>query len=410
MLSTLALSLALSLSSAPAEASAPRQLDATIQTVEGLVWNEAAARAAQAAGLSLVNVTWEDTGRSKESVWGPNISDMTIGVRDSRGELHAMPVLRFDNYTDETVDIEPDRFMLSVGNERGRGLRTVSLADLLEDTREYLHDPESWAGRNSSLAAKRDSHVIVSAQACLLPVPKAGEATFTPVIYNYQSSPGNPAVLTIVATREGTSIQVVDNDGGYMSDVLFFNDDGERAPFTAMRLSDHRAASTGISSGRPELSPEDDDAAGADVVLVVQVPLKQRQLARQAPSTAGAYLEDAMEMAAPASADRSDIEAAVIGHGPTEGPFAELAGLDIERDERFPVRVTVQFYKATTTGTLTEADARALRADIDKVYGDPAYVSSLVTDGWTGRPTEWQQAPTETATWARPSWGWLKAR
>lgn len=408
---TTLVALALSLSATPASAVdlsrvTGRDIDHTIATVEGLVWDGAAQQAAAAHGLSLVNVTWEDTGRSKGSVWGPNISDMTIGVRDSQGQLHPMPVLRFDNYTDQTVDIEPDRFVLSVGNERGQGLRAVTLSDVLRDTREYLHDASSWKGKESSLWDRRDdAGVIVSAQAALLPVPKAGQATFTPVIYNYQSYPGNPAVLTIVATSEGTSIQVVQNDQGYMSDVLYFNHDGERAPYTATRLSDHRAQGGG-SGGAVAAGGAD----GSNVVLVVQVPLKQAQPERQWGWGFGGMMAEesaAMDMA-PAAASRSDIEDAVIGHGPVEGPFREIADLEIERDTRFPVRVTVQLYKATTTGTLTDADVADLRAEIDRIYGDPAYVSSLVTDGYTGRPTEWVQ-PQETASWARPAWQWLKA-
>ena len=33
----------------------------------------------------------------------------------------------------------------------------------------------------------------------------------------------------------------------------------------------------------------------------------------------------------------------------------------------------------------------------------------LVTDGYTGRPTEWTREPTTNATWSDTSWGWLKA-
>ena len=381
-------------------------IDSTISRVEGLVWDSAAQQVANRHGLSLVNVTWEDTARTKESVWGPNISDMTIGVRDSQGLLHPMPVLRFDNYTDKTVDIEPARFLLSVGNERGRGLRAVTLEDVLQDTREYLHDAGSWDGEEEDLWERRDSAgVIVSAQAALLPVPRQGEATFTPVIYNYQSYPDNPAVLTIVATREGTSIQVVENDSGYMSDVLFFNADGERAPFTAVRLSDHLSAQPGGNTAAAQEAAE-----GSNVVLVIQVPLEQKQ-AQQ-----GWFGLGDIDMAAPAaeaaaapSARSSDMENAVIGHGEAEGPFAEIDGLSIKRDSRYPVRVTVQFYKATTTGTLTDEDVAAIRAEIDAVYGDPAFVSSLVVDGNTGRSTEWTSQPTETASWARPAWEWLKA-
>ena len=44
-----------------------------------------------------------------------------------------------------------------------------------------------------------------------LPIPKSGVATFNPVLFNYQSYPGDPAVLTILATREGTSTTIIDN-------------------------------------------------------------------------------------------------------------------------------------------------------------------------------------------------------
>ena len=103
--------------------------------------------------------------------------------------------------------------------------------------------------------AERDSHVLVSAQAAFLPVPQAGKAEFNPVIFNYQSYQGDPAVLTIVATREGTSATIIDNvrDGfqaGYSwGQRLFFNQDGERASFTGERLSDFNAS--GDATPRP---------------------------------------------------------------------------------------------------------------------------------------------------------------
>lgn len=37
---------------------------------------------------------------------------------------------------------------------------------------------------------------------------------------------------------------------------------------------------------------------------------------------------------------------AVAGHGKVEGPFTEIDDLDIERDDRYPARVRVQFYAA----------------------------------------------------------------
>ena len=117
-----------------------------------------------------------------------------------------------------------------------------------------------------------------------------------------------------------------------------------------------------------------------------------------------------MDMApmAEAASTRS-MEQAVIGHGETEGPFTEIHDLAIERDARFPVRVTVQLYKATTTGTLSDADVADIRSQIDRIYEGGDAVGSLVTGGHTGRPTEWVKPAQEHAVWAQPWQTWHKS-
>lgn len=399
----------------PAPAASWSEFHAAISRVEQMTWDSRTQAMAARQGLDLVNVTWEDTGRTKGSVWGPNISDMTIGVRDGNGALHPMPVLRFDNFVDTTADMDPDEFWVRVGNERGRSPRPISLTELLGNPRSYLADPRSWTGRSSSLLARRDSHVLVSAQACFLPIPKSGGATFTPVLYNYQSSPGNPAVLAVVATREGTSMQVVENDSGYLSQPLYFNQAGRRAPFTAERASDF--AAHGGDAVSPGWQQHEDD--GLNVVLLIQVPLKHREPTYYGFDDYG-DMEGAGGLAksAPAAESRrSDVENAVVSHGPVEGPFREMHDLPIERDERYPIRVTVQFYKATSTGFVTEADIAAVRRQIDRVYADADFVGSLVTEGLTGRPTEWMTPPyprptptDDSAVWADSFWSWHKAQ
>ena len=185
--------------------------------------------------------------------------------------------------------------------------------------------------------------------------------------------------------------------------------DGERAPFTATRLSDFQRKGGDATTSGKQASAD----AGLDTVLIMQVPLKQKQPARYG---LGGMVDDmAMSageaMPAPSTrSTRSDVEQAVIGHGPTEGPFKELANLDIERDERFPVRVTVQFYKATSNGVVSPADIAGIAQQIDRVYADGDYVGSLVTDGVTVRPTEWVARPSQDARWARPVRAWHVAR
>jgi hypothetical protein len=358
-------------------------------------------------GLDLINVTWEDTGRYKGSSVGPNISDATIQVqfRDpSTGQynLSLMPVIRYPNFSDLTADLSPDRFYLMVGNEKGQGLEKISLREYLGNIRKYLHDPESWSGPRTSLLSERDSHVLVSAQAAFLPVPQAGKAEFNPVLFNYQSYQGDPAVLVIVATREGTSATVIDNvrDGfpaGFSwGQRLFFNQAGERAGFTGERLSDF-TANEGVSGQTPEANGE----SGLNMVLLIQVPLKQKRPMDQG----NFFMEGGLALsAAPGMQEKSDVETAVIGHGPVEGPFTEIDGLDIERDRRFPVRVVVQFYKATSNGIVSEADMQAIAEQIQRVYDDADYVGSLVVDGETERPTEYDGSKDEPSDWWQNFW------
>ena len=378
-----------------------------IENTSAMVWNEEAIRLAEKHGLNILNVTWEDTGRYYNSSVGPNISDVTIQIQHEdpyTGEprLTLMPVIRYPNFSDLTADISLDKFYLLVGNEDGRELEKVTLRDYLGDIRRYLSQPGSWAGRGDSLLAPRDSHVLVSAQAAFLPVPKLGKVEFNPVIFNYQSYQGDPAVLTIVASREGTSATIIDNvrDGfssGYSwGQRLFFNQDGERASFTGERLSDFRASEQ-PSGDTPQAAGE----AGLNMVLIIQVPLKQKypmegEMMAVEESIAGA--------AAPQLNLESDVEIAVIGHGEVEGPFTEIDGLQIERDPRFPVRVTVQFYKATSNGVVSAEDMQQIADQVERVYSEADYVGSLVVGGASERPTEYDGSKVQPGNWWAVFW------
>jgi hypothetical protein len=216
--------------------------------------------------------------------------------------------------------------------------------------------------------------------------------------------------LTIVATREGTSATIIDNvrdgfsDGYSWGQRLFFNQDGERASFTGQRLSDFiQTGEQDDEVGRPGDPPvEPGKENGLNMVLLIQVPLKQKEPLRfemgAAPVSEG---EKGLDFAVE---EKSDVEAAVIGHGPIEGPFTEVDRLDIERDPKFPIRVTVQFYKATSNGVVTEDDVAEIAAQIDKVYDNADYVGSLVVDGPTNRPTEYEGPKMQPPWWWEAFW------
>ncbi len=394
----------------------PDPFPATVDRVAGMVRDPEAQRLASARGLRFLDVTWEDTGRSQGSAFGPNISDVTIEVVGAdRRPLGLMPVLRFPNFSDRTADVRLDRIWLRVGNERaGREPQVITLRQLLAEPFRWLSAPEAGAIKGGTLLAPRDTHALVSAQAAFLPVPQGGQATFHPVIFNYQSSAGHPAVLTILVTRQGTSMTIVDNardgvGGRSWGQRLFFNAGGQRAPLTAERLADVKAAGT-TRNGEAAASLGED----ANLLLLVQVPLKvnrpRRAMALGAAAPASAPAKVMMEQAAGA---KPDLDVAVLGHGALEGPFTELAGLTVERDPAFPVRVTAQFYQATATGQVDEPALTHLATVIEKAYATGDWVGSLVVPGPgdAARPTRWQgdDAPAPAGICAYPGlaerWG-----
>lgn len=389
-----------------------------IEKTQSMIYDDTATRLADRFGLDILNVTWEDTGRYDNSAVGPNISDMTIQVQQQNPDtgdygLHLMPVIRHPNFSDLTGDIPIDQFHLLVGNEDGEDLERVTLKEVLGNLRQYMSEPESWAGREDSLLADRDSHVLVSAQACFLPIPQGEEATFNPVLFNYQSYPGDPAVLTILATRQGTSVTIIDNQrdgfdaGGTWGQRLFFNKNGERASLTGQRLSDFQReaqASEQPSDSTSQATPTEESEEGLNMVMLIQVPLKQKEpFYPMAP-----MMETAAEfdggVALSSLGARSNVEAAVIGHGAVEGPFTEIDNLAIERDPNFPIRVTVQFYKATSNGEVSEADMQDIHDQIQRVYDDADYVGSLVLDGRQDRPTEYEGEHNEPDDWWERFW------
>ncbi|HEY5928517.1 MAG TPA: hypothetical protein VIV11_42815 [Kofleriaceae bacterium] len=385
-----------------------------IARTAGMVHDKDARSLANKHALQILDLTWEDTGRFKGSCVGPNISDMTIQVSQRDGDatrITCMPVIRFPNFSDKTADVTMDDVFLRVGNERGRPLRRVSLRDYLRDLRAHLNKPSSWAGRETSLLAPREKDVLVSAQACFLPVPTSGKAEFNPVLFNYQSYSGAPAVLAIVATREGTSATIIDNTrdgfgaGTAWGQRLFFNQDGERASFTGTRMTEFVA---GGGDANDQVDSKE-AAAGLNCVMLIQVPLVQPERARysNAMLSAGAPMAmDSMARSKCAEAE-CDIDEAVIGHGEAEGPFTEIDGLAIKRDPRFPIRITVQFYKATSNGVVCASEMKAISDQINAVYADAKAVGSLVTEPDRGRSTEWDDeghGKAEPADWWEQFW------
>ena len=441
----------------------------TIDRVSNMVSDYELQSRATERGLNIVNVAWEDTGRAVGSALGPNITDLTLQVRRRmwNGEWadSLMPVVRFPNFSDRTADIPADRFFLRVGNAQGFGakgakcdpkpqmfeedspLRTMPLMDVLRDIRVVSSKPGSLGGdvtKAINLTAPRDTHFLVSAQAVFLPIPRHGQATFHPVVFNYQSAPGSPAVLVLLATREGTSVKVVENRTEDVTvqgwgQELYFNEHGSRAAFTAERRSDVKARID--AQGGPKT--EADRSAlgqGADILALVQIPLRHAHrgplgglyeggdmggIPSGGPKYGGSYgggsgkdggygyefsddplaaggfgPNDATIRVRPGPVRTGDVERAVLGHGPRLGAYQEGYGTQLVRDDRFPIRVTIQFYKSTSDGIASDEDLDGIAKSIGNAYEHADYVGSLVIPpGDPNRPTAWQSMPREWFPW-----------
>ena len=366
-------------------------------------------------GLQISNVAWEDTGRTKGSCFGPNISDMTLCV-DGRN----MPIIRKPNFADLTSDQNIDSFTVNVGNEKGGSLRAITLKEYLTDINKYTD-----VKVDGSLYSDRDTKVLTAAQACVLPL-KGGKVEFGVKLYNYQSRSA-PAVLVIVAGSQGTSAHVVLGS----DNILDFNKNGLKAKFLAERLRDDRAR-RGVALDGPMTQEE----KLRNALLIFQIPLQynvprqhyveaynytnedeeeeaggccsdseswgnaQINLVSQGFRSAGSCTEmsshyDGKPMKAlynpnkrnESTTKRSSargMDHAVLSTTEGNGKYPSLAQWTMKRDSRMPIRCTIQYYHVTDTNTIDETSMEQIAGEV--VRHGP--VGSLVVGGRTERPTE----------------------
>jgi hypothetical protein len=346
-----------------------------LDVVSGIASDRAVSSLAQSYGLDVNTVSWEDVGRSKGSCWGPNITDMTLCT-----EKRNMPVLRKPNFADVTADRPLTDFTVMVGNETGSELKQVTLKQYLENINTYTGNPNI-----KSLLCERDNTVLTSAQACVLPLTD-GAVEFCVQMYNYQSyDSGDPAILVIMVSAQGTSTQVV-----YGNTPIYFNDNGEATNMRAERLSDDRK-----KRSVPVDGPMTAEEKNRNALFIYQVPLKQkpRQIIRKCMGE--------RYMTVPMGMKSRGFEKAVLSKGRSMGKHTGTNGLTLERDYRFPIRCTVQYYNVTDIAQVTEDQVKEIASTIDNTYKTAQATGSLVL-GTTDRKTEPVLSPsvpfTATAT------------
>ena len=326
--------------------------------------------------LNINQITWEDTGRSKGSCMGPNITDMTLRL-DKDGAL--LPVIRRPNFSDETADLSIEQFELPVGNENGKDITKIPLRKFLEKPKDFIKTD----GKLESLFdEKRDKEILVSAQYCVLPLYE-GTCEFNVHMYNYQSSSTEPAVLVLVVSSQGTSAQVLNGNS-----PLYFNDNGRACNFKAERMKDVRKRED--KSEAMEMTAEEKEK---NCLYIYQVPLKIKETRRELYSMCSttSYTNsypDSYSLRSLKYEERG-MDDAILQKGESHSDFLGVNNKDLERDFQFPIRCTLQFYKVTDSVDITESVFEDMNTKIKDVYTKGINQGSLVTNGFTGRSTEW---------------------
>jgi hypothetical protein len=300
-----------------------------------------------------------------------------------------MPAIRHPNYSDTTIDLALKDLSVMVGNQNGTRLHRITLKDYLDNIAYYTGNAQL-----SSMYHARDASILGSGQACILPL-KDGKVSFHVSLYNYQSySDDDPAVLVILATQQGTSCLAVKSG----KTAIYFNDAGKAVEMLAKRLTDDRA-----ERGVPTQGAMTQEEKDRNVMYIFSVPLKvkEREIILTTASYGGggwgamaqesATMPKSLARQSRSPAKSRGYDWAVLEKGTeSKGPFTGTRNLKLVRDERFPIRLTVQIYAVTDAPNPSDEVVELFANQLDRLYKLGLNKGSLVTEPNHGRPTEHQ--------------------
>jgi len=193
--------------------------NAVLHKVGELSNNKNAKQYAKKYGLKLTTLAIDNNNKSDSSIGDKtHASDMTLIVNNTH-----LPILRSPNNNEKfTWKVKLENILLIGGNEskkEGDDLYHITL-------KEYLQQkfPKE---RHTLYSEGKDTHAIISAQGCILPVPKGNIAKYNVAITNSAS------VLAITATRHGLSPQIVASHKNVnnRTQILYHNRNGQKTYF-----------------------------------------------------------------------------------------------------------------------------------------------------------------------------------
>jgi hypothetical protein len=350
-----------------------RTFEEFISSVRSIPNDSATVKLFARNNLTIGYVKWEDTARDKKSCLGPNISDVTLDVDNK-----SFPIIGTKNYSDPTFDMGIDKFSVNVGNEKKSGsIKNIPFKEYLQNLDQYIA-----AKITGSMFRFRDSMIVTSAQSCILPL-QDDKITFNVRIHNYQYDAENPSVLVVVVSPHGTSAQLITES----QQKIYFNKCGNKAPYVAERLADVRRTLRKSTTG--DMSQEEKEN---NVLFIFQIPLKQKERPRRNKSFQDCRFDGVDKLVKKSRAyETRGMDHAQLSVGDSVGSWnGTHSGYIIERDAKYPIRCTIQYYRVTDTDAIPQSVVEDISQQIWKLYDNtPSHEKgSLVTDPPSGRITE----------------------
>lgn len=328
-----------------------------------------------AYGLTALKISFEDVARWLESIFGANISDLTLLLKNG---LKLMPIIRKPNYSDLTHDVPIESFKMRVGD------KIVSLKEYISNLQLYC----PTVSEPTDLYRERDSVILTSTQCCVLPVQKGEKTEFAVQLFNYQSHDNDPAVLVIMVSKDGTSTQVLETK----NQKLYYDDNGTARWFSVERLEDVRERQ-GVKKARVESFKEMKETERLDnTIMIIQIPLVVKTKTRSLMAESCFFESDCAAACVSFPKKKAKMrghgmDMGQLGLGSEVGPFIGTKGLKLVRDDRYPIRCTYQYYRVTDQNFIHERDVRDIAEQLNQVVKVSVASGSLVLDGESNRKT-----------------------
>lgn len=327
-------------------------------------------------------VTWEDIRRQKfNPTGGPCITDSWLNQLRENGHRSHARIARPSCSRDVTIDWEFDAIPLMVGNQaKGNNgkLHQVTLTHYLQNLNRYTN----LSVDGDFVIKGLDTHIAVSPQTSLLHSLDDEEVQFTPVVHHYQFDRKQPSQLIIVASANGTSCFVCDEQ----TKELPFNANGGAYNYAAERLASFRAHMHGTGAAKSS-GPMSDFENYKNVLFVFMFELETTREEKIFFDTVPTDEDEVMRGMDDDHKHHQIYEPAIIGMGTYRGAFPDPK-ITIKRLSRASGRLALHRFQigGVFTNSWTTASHEEAQKWSDGIFNGGGQVGSLVFDV-DNRPT-----------------------